>query len=891
LRRTAITLFVSALLLAGARGASAQTACEDALHDAEKAYELGLFEDVRTKLSPCLGTPTSRALAVHVHSLMARAYLNNDEPEKARKEVSTLLRLQSNYEAEAGSSGRYLALVAQVKREEQTTQVVSVSKTSESLREAPATVVVITGDDIERRGYLDLEQLLHDLPGFDIARLNGAYYSSIYQRGYLSGDNDRLLLLVDGVEQNDLSVGAAYLSRQYSLTNIDRVEVIYGPASTMYGANAYTGVISIVTRDPESIIGEQRRFGVVGHVTAGGYSNESVDVTAAGINRDATLAWSVAANVQKSKERDLSGLDPWDFTYRNVDYKSLMHLTGSSEERAALCSQPSPYIQCSSDGIDLTNAGETLVRGLDRNLIDQRHAGFDDRAENWSLHARLRIQNLTLGFQSWSSQEGIVSAYGTPTGITGNTSWTPQQTAVYMKYSVPLERLKLNVFVRYVQTSLDRASSRFDYVHSYYNGFLNLQSLVSPCIAPGDPQPVGCAPAKPWVERDTFGLINSELRGEASLTYEQSEKISGVAGIEFAKATVQTQFESSPSGPGYLTGTSLEKPEDNEHTDLALYAQGTWKPRKPLRFVLAGRVSHNSIDNRPGVSGYGTLFTPRIGVIWSPRNGRLVLKSIYSEAFKDPTDSQKFSVLRYVYEVRSNGLTPERVRNLELSAGWERDQALSLEVSAYRASYSNVVALGAPRLPDGTLITDCVSGCLQYQNRNRLLIRGVQATAAYRLAGFRLWANYTHAEPLQLNPADLEGNPLLDSHGKTIHQLPGADIAKNQGMVGIESDPSLRFGTGLRVHYVGPRRTGIGTTDDTDPFRRTDPYSTTDATMSYRLSPNTTLQLNVFNLLNKDYYDPGNFTTLPRVLQAGRTVHLRVIYGLPRHRAPAATIP
>ncbi|HEV7487375.1 MAG TPA: hypothetical protein VGQ65_17020, partial [Thermoanaerobaculia bacterium] len=166
MRRTAITLFVSALLLAWAHAASAQTACEDALHDAEKAYELGLFEDVPTKLAPCLGTPTSRAVATHVHSLLARAYLNNDEPEKAHKEISTLLRLQSNYEAEAGSSGRFLALVAQVRREEQTTQVVSVSKTSESLREAPATVVVITADEIQRRGYIDFEQILHDLPGF-----------------------------------------------------------------------------------------------------------------------------------------------------------------------------------------------------------------------------------------------------------------------------------------------------------------------------------------------------------------------------------------------------------------------------------------------------------------------------------------------------------------------------------------------------------------------------------------------------------------------------------------------------------------------------------------------------------------------------------------------------
>ncbi|MBV9067567.1 MAG: TonB-dependent receptor [Acidobacteria bacterium] len=889
MKKTAITLFASVFLLTSSSKVFAQTACEDALHDAEKTYELGLFEDIPAKLAPCLGTPTSRAVATHVHSLLARAYLNNDEPEKARKEVSTLLRLQANYEPEAGSSARYLSLVAKVRKEEQKTQVTSVSKTSESLREAPATVMVITGDEIERRGYLDLEQLLHDLPGFDIARLNGANYSSIYQRGYLNNENDRLLLLVDGVEQNDLSGSVVYLSRQYSLTDIERVEVIYGPASTMYGANAYTGVISIITRDPESIIGEKGRFGLIGEVTGGGYSNRSADITAAGANRDATIAWSVAANFQQSKERDLSALPFYDFTYRTIDYKSLLHLGGTSEERAALCATPSPYIRCSAAGIDLTDAGETLVRGLDRKLIEDHGAGFDDRANNWSVNARLRVQNLTVGLQSWSSQEGIISAYGIPVGITGNTTWTPKETALYMKYSVPLDRMKLNIFARYQQTSLDRASSRFDYTHSYYDGFLSLWSLVPPCVAPNDPQPVGCAPASPWIERDTFGLLNSILRSEISLTYEPSEKISGVAGVEFAKSSVQTQLDSSPSGPGFLTGTALEKPEENEHTDAAVYGQGSWKPYKALRFVLAGRVSHNSIDNKPGAYGYGTLFTPRVGVIWSPGDGRLVLKSIYSEAFKDPTEAQKFSVLRYVIEYRSNGLTPERVRNVELSASWERDERLSVEASAYRASYSNVVAIGAPRLPDGTLVPDCFSGCAQYQNRDRLLVTGLQATAAYRLSRFRLWANYTHTKPLQLNPADFEGNPLVDGSGKVIRQLPVADIAANQATVGVDSDASLRLYGGLRVHFVGRRRTGPGTTDATDPFTQTDPYSTTDATLSYRILPKTTLQLSAFNLLNKNYSDPGNFTTLPRVLQAGRTIHLRLIYNLPRRNSPSAS--
>src|SRR6185295_14601131 len=119
------------------------------------------------------------------------------------------------------------------------------------------------------------------------------------------------------------------------------------------------------------------------------------------------------------------------------------------------------------------------------------------------------------------------------------------------------------------------------------------------------------------------------------------------------------------------------------------------------------------------------------------------LKAIYSEAFKDPTDQQKFGVLFYLLNAyRSNGLKPERVRNVELSAGWEPSDRLSVEASAYQAHYSDVVSYGYARLPDGTPVAGCFFGCEQWQNRDRFRIRGLQATARYRIAAWSLWGNY-----------------------------------------------------------------------------------------------------------------------------------------------------
>src|SRR4029078_13021439 len=110
------------------------------------------------------------------------------------------------------------------------------SSAGERVGGAPATVVVVTADEIERRGYLDLEELLYDLPGFDVSRTNGAVYANYYQRGVRSDVTTRTLLLLDGVEQHEPSTNTILLSRQYALSSIDRVEVVYGPASPIYGA-------------------------------------------------------------------------------------------------------------------------------------------------------------------------------------------------------------------------------------------------------------------------------------------------------------------------------------------------------------------------------------------------------------------------------------------------------------------------------------------------------------------------------------------------------------------------------------------------------------------------------------------------------------------------------
>src|SRR5574340_187000 len=246
----------------------AQETCEMSLQSGSMLYEQGRLEAARDAVQACLARGPRRAEKIQGYALIARIQLALDDLPAAEAVLKKLLDADPEYQPELFDAPRFVRLVTEAKRKKQTPVVSSVSKSTESLLEAPASVVVITGEEIRRRGYADLEAVLHDLPGFDFSMRAGASYSNVYQRGYRSLETNRTLLLVDGVEDNDLASSTAWISRQFALSNIDRIEVIYGPASTMYGANAFAGVVNIITKDPKALVGEGRRFGLDARVTA-----------------------------------------------------------------------------------------------------------------------------------------------------------------------------------------------------------------------------------------------------------------------------------------------------------------------------------------------------------------------------------------------------------------------------------------------------------------------------------------------------------------------------------------------------------------------------------------------------------------------------------------------
>lgn len=127
-------------------------------------------------------------------------------------------------------------------------EVTSVSKKQQKLSDTAAAVYVITQHDIRNSTATSIPQLLRDVPGVDVSQINGSTWA-ISVRGFAEQYTGKMLVLIDGrIAFDPLISGVVWADNDIELQDIDRIEVIRGPGATVWGANAFNGVINIITK-------------------------------------------------------------------------------------------------------------------------------------------------------------------------------------------------------------------------------------------------------------------------------------------------------------------------------------------------------------------------------------------------------------------------------------------------------------------------------------------------------------------------------------------------------------------------------------------------------------------------------------------------------------------
>lgn len=123
--------------------------------------------------------------------------------------------------------------------------VVTANRLPSPVEEVGSSVTVIDAEEIERRGKTTVAELLRTVPGVAVARSGGeGQITSVFLRG---GGSSQTLVLLDGVRLNNANT-AAFDFADLSTDNIERIEIVRGPQSTLYGSEAMAGVISITTK-------------------------------------------------------------------------------------------------------------------------------------------------------------------------------------------------------------------------------------------------------------------------------------------------------------------------------------------------------------------------------------------------------------------------------------------------------------------------------------------------------------------------------------------------------------------------------------------------------------------------------------------------------------------
>jgi len=152
--------------------------------------------------------------------------------------------------------------------------VVSGSKYAQSLREAPSLMTVLSEDDIRAYGITSLAELFRLIPGVSVKAIT-PFDERLWIRGLNFLDANMVLVLINGCEINSNLFGGIFWSLfPISLEDIERIEVIRGPGSALYGSNAFSGVINITTKNPR----EARRAEVT---TQAGFSGSDFNTLTA----------------------------------------------------------------------------------------------------------------------------------------------------------------------------------------------------------------------------------------------------------------------------------------------------------------------------------------------------------------------------------------------------------------------------------------------------------------------------------------------------------------------------------------------------------------------------------------------------------------------------------
>ena len=219
---------------------------------AENDYNLGRIEQASTALLDHMKAFQGNLRESSIR-LLVLCWLGLDETEKAEEWTARLLTEDPYYTASSQDPQRVIDMVEKTKRG-LTAKITTASSHAESLAEVPVPTTLITEDMIRNCGGQNLQEVLAAyVPGMNIVDCNDDI--NIALRGIYSNGQEKILIMLNGHRMNSYCTNIASPDFSVSLEKIKQIEVLRGPASSLYGGVALTGVVNLITKQGADVDG------------------------------------------------------------------------------------------------------------------------------------------------------------------------------------------------------------------------------------------------------------------------------------------------------------------------------------------------------------------------------------------------------------------------------------------------------------------------------------------------------------------------------------------------------------------------------------------------------------------------------------------------------------
>ncbi len=493
------------------------------------------------------------------------------------------------------------------------------------LSRAPAVATVITAENIAQMGALNLDQVLESVPGLHVT-LSSVRLTPIYSiRGIQSDIGPHVLMLVNGVPITQMWQGDRGLLSTLPIADIARVEIIRGPGSAVYGADAFAGVINVITKSAAEMDGTSIS------ATAGSFGTVQTAILHGKTYDDLDIAFSM----------QYSGTDGDDGRIIDADAQTFW------------------------DNANTTNA--SLAPGP----LDTRAKRLDTRIEfswdNWQLRAwNWRQKDLGVG-------PGLAQALDLK-GYADTDNWLID--ASYKNDNIAPD------------FDFESKISFMD-IKNVTKQTLFPQDAVLPIGADGNLNPITPVGTVTFTDGMIGNpeIYEQHYRADAAVFWTglENHRLRFAAGAFYSELEGR---ETKNYGPGVITtignvdgtltdvsGTNFNYAPDQNRTVYYLSVQDEWY--LAADWDLTAGIRYDSY------SDFGDTFNPRAALIWHPSYS-LSTKLLYGQAFRAPS-FQELYVQNNPIKLGNEDLSPERIKTLELAMDYQHtfDQRYAASIFAY----------------------------------------------------------------------------------------------------------------------------------------------------------------------------------------------------------------